>query len=205
MTIESLKKTCPWPPEKPLVSPDEQGWFSGWNIKKFKPLLNDVKLIVEIGSWLGLSTRFWLENSNATVICIDTWEGSEEHLADEQWAKKLPTLFDVFCVNQWGWRDRIIPIKNPSNRGLPLVKRHHITPGLIYIDGSHKYEDVLEELHLCDQLFPSAKLIGDDWNYCNPIYGMKKTVKKAVEDFCQIKNYDIDANQWAWIIEKNQT
>ena len=203
MSLESLKNAFPWPDSMPKLPPDPHGWFSKHNIKMFKPLLADAAVILEVGSWLGLSARFWLQNSKATVICIDTWQGSEEHFTEEEWASKLPKLYETFCVNQWQWRNRLIPIKKSSVEGLHTVASHEVAPDLIYIDASHSYEDVLADITAADMLFPKALIVGDDWNWKNFTRNDEKTVQAAVKDFCKKRNYTAKANHWAWVIERN--
>jgi hypothetical protein len=40
-----------------------------------------------------------------------------------------------------------------------------IVPDCIYVDASHHYEDVLQDLTMCLQRFPHARICGDDWDY----------------------------------------
>ena len=42
--------------------------------------VNNIKNILEIGSYEGRSALFFLKNfSNSTITCVDTWSGSDEH------------------------------------------------------------------------------------------------------------------------------
>ena len=40
-----------------------------------------------------------------------------------------------------------------------------IVPEVIYVDASHHYEDVLQDLSMCLARFPNARICGDDWDY----------------------------------------
>jgi len=170
----------------------------------FGTLVKDAKVIVEIGSWLGLSARFWLKKaSNAHVICIDTWKGSSEHVLEDEWRNRLPTLFETFCVNQWEWRDRVTPIRMKSIDGLLVLNKYDVNPDFIYIDGSHEYADVLADLSVAHSCFPDASLIGDDWNYVHKFPDRAyKTVQEAVKHFCKTMDFTVEANNWAWMIKK---
>ena len=135
-----------------------------------------MKVIVELGSWLGRSTRFLLDNApNATVIAIDHWDGSEEHLTDKKFATILPVLYETFLVNCWQYKNRLIPVKNSSLLGLQDVYNEKIKPDLVYIDASHDYDAVTKDLEKTFALFPNTIICGDDWGW--------DPVRTAVEDF----------------------
>ena len=54
-------------------------WFTGY-IPAWKNVFAATKVpenILEIGSFEGRSTCWLLENTQAHVTCVDTWEGSD--------------------------------------------------------------------------------------------------------------------------------
>lgn len=198
--LKKLKGDFPYPTIKPELPPDPHGWLSHHVEKMFKPLIKNTKCIIEIGSWLGLSTRFWLENSDAHVICIDTWEGSPEHQTLKGAMEKLPTLYETFIVNQWKWRDRVTPIKMWSTEALKLLTKYEIEPDFIYIDANHEFNDVYLDIVASRSCFPAALIGGDDWNFKNKLPGrnLEKTVQKAVRVYCGNFKEEFVANHWAW-------
>ena len=48
---------------------------------------------------------------------------------------------------------------------LKLLKEKGVIVDVIYIDASHHYDGVIRDITVALDLFPSAKLIGDDWDY----------------------------------------
>jgi predicted O-methyltransferase YrrM len=190
-----------FPVVKPTVSPDPHGWFNKLNKEM---LIDDVKkstIIVELGSWLGLSTRWLCDNSKATVYAIDHWNGSIEHQNRGDVKDKLPTLYDTFIVNCWDYKDRIIPIRGNSLDGLIELREIKVIPDLIYIDASHEYEDVLNDLEYSHKLFPSAVIIGDDWNWRQKKL-KRKTVQEAVMAFSKKYGVKVMNNGQAYKIIK---
>ena len=162
--LQALRSEFPWPKSRPVL--DEQATrHPGWGIPELLLKSNvsaDTKLVVELGSWLGESTRFLAQNApNATVVAIDHWEGSVEHV--EEFSDMLPTLYEAFISSCWDDRGQIIPIRRNSLDGLKVVSRFGLVPDVIYIDADHGYDSVASELALCHELFPTATLIGDDY------------------------------------------
>lgn len=200
--LDQLKTDFPFPTSKPEVPLDDHGWLSPHVKEMFKPLIKNMKLIVEVGSWLGKSTRFWLENSNAHIICIDTWEGSEEHQLMPEIINKLPTLYETFIANQWAWKERITPVRMWSSSALPLLSQYDIMPDFIYLDASHDANDVYVDLVTARNCFPNALIGGDDWNYKNRVRDDEKTVQHAVKLYCNFSGETYRANHWGWYLEK---
>lgn len=169
MSLEELKKKYPWPSEKPSVPPlyskgnTPEGWCHGNNVKMFEGLVNEkTKVIIDAGSWLGLSAWHFLRLApNATIICLDTWQGSAEH----QKNKLLPVLYETFLVNMWEYRDRIIPIRLNSMAGFWEIYKHLIKPDLIYIDMAHDKESVIQDVNIAWRTFPDAQICGDDYTW----------------------------------------
>lgn len=194
-----------FPNEKPNVKPDNHGWFNAHMAKFIKPFItSDTKVIVELGAWLGSSTRWLCENSTATIVSVDHWKGSIEHQGRKDVQDKLPTLYDTFIVNCWEYRDRIVPIRSNSTTGLHICKDLNIIPDLIFIDASHEYEDVLKDIQTADELFPKATLMGDDWSWKNRRLNGRFTVREAVKDFAKQTKISIYEDGRCWRLDKKQ-
>ena len=110
------------------------------------------------------------------MISIDHWQGSPEHQQRPEFRAMLPTLYESFLSQCWGQRDRIIPLRMTSLEGLQTVSNYGIEPDLVYVDAEHSYPAVMSELELARELFPRARLVGDDYDW----HG----VREAVESFC---------------------
>lgn len=196
-TIEHLKQANPYPATKPDVPPDNHGWFDEDRYGFLEYLNADQKLIVELGSWLGKSTRFILENSpNACVVAVDHWLGSDVHQDDARVQDKLPTLYETFIVNCWEHRNRLVPLKMNTIEGLHEVAKHGCQPDLIFIDASHRYDDVLKDLEETYRLFPESTICGDDW--CHTLDN--RGVRRAVKDFTKAHGLSYTHNKNFWCL-----
>lgn len=186
-----LREKYPWPTIKPNVLPDPQSMFS--NTQYMKKILNpNLTLIVELGSWLGGSTRFILDGApNSVVLAIDHWKGSPEHQNNE-WSHKLPTLYETFLVNCWHYRHRLIPMKTTTLQGLQDIYDAGLRPDLFYVDAGHDYDSVMADLEKIHTLFPTSHIVGDDWGW--------PTVRNAVIDFANKHRFSIFADDNFWDI-----
>lgn len=183
--LEQLKQKYSWPIRKPHIKPDSESLFA--NQAEMAALLNSrMQLIVELGSWLGGSTRFMLDHaSQATIIAVDHWRGSVEHYKNSHWAHKLPKLYETFLVNCWQYKDRLIPMRTTTLEGLQEIAALGLQPDLIYLDAAHEYEAVFADLEMAFKLFPKTILVGDDWSW--------PSVRQAVIDFARHYNLKIIA------------
>ena len=101
----------------------------------------------------------------AVVICVDHWLGTQEHREDEEWCKKLPTLYETFLVNLWEERKRVIPVRFTTVMALEEIHQRQIVPDLIYIDADHAYQAVYADVTTSLRLFPTSVICGDDWSW----------------------------------------
>jgi hypothetical protein len=145
------------------------------------------KTVIEVGAYLGASTLFLAQRA-AKVYSVDTWLGSLEfytlaHVnATPRFKNGYPTLYNQFAANMLlsGVGDKVYPIPLPSNLGAKLLHHYKIRADVVFIDASHEYEDVLEDLLAYSQLAPV--IIGDD-------YTTWEGVKRAVDDFSKVHKY----------------
>lgn len=172
--LTALADQYPWPAHPvPDLNPRHDLHFTGPGLHA---LLTEAlpahapEIIVEIGAWLGGSTRLIAETSAAQIICVDTWLGSEEHQAGRAWRERDPNradlmtrLFDQFVVNSFDLQDRVIPMRTTSVYALHHLRALDIIPDLIILDGAHDAYSVACELDLCRHFFPQAHVIVDDY------------------------------------------
>jgi hypothetical protein len=183
-----LRRAFPWPAAKPDVesSTEHAGWLGDGTDQALTSVLSDrTQVVVELGAWLGMSTRFIAEKSpHATVVSVDHWQGSPEHRARAEFRSILPTLYETFLAQCWSFRDRIVPLRMSTLEGLRTVARFGIDPDVIYIDAEHSYEAVTSELELASELFPRARLIGDDFDW--------RGVREAAQNFARRNGQDVE-------------
>lgn len=191
---------------------DLQGWmdpefetvFKNHAIKYDRPIV-----ILEIGSWKGLSTstmaRVCKENNiNAKIIAIDTWLG-----APEFWTTGLfdntrggsfnsvngyPMVYFTFIKNikKLGYDDIIIPLPLSSTCAVDVINYYKIKPDIIYIDAAHEYESVKQDIDMYRKLLnDNGMIFGDDYSKWWP------GVIKAVDD-C-FENKTINGVVWSHV------
>lgn len=152
-----------WPVNKPDIDPDPHGWFAPCVADRVKSLLRgDMKVVLELGAWMGMSTRFICDQvPQAQVITIDTWEGSTEHQGDP----RLATLYNTFVVNCWDYRHQLVPLRMTTKEGMKFLYDRGIEPEFIFIDADHSYEGVCADITDALTCWPNIIVVGDDWAY----------------------------------------
>jgi len=125
--------------------------------------------VLEIGSWEGLSSYFMLHTlPNATLTCVDTWEGADEHKSGRYATQDvLSNIEQAFDRNLSIFKDRLIKYKGTSYSFFNSCQADNRFD-LIYVDGSHHCDDVMIDAIKCfEMLEVGGVLIFDDylWRY----------------------------------------
>lgn len=189
-----------FPQPKNLLPLDLHGGFSDYNRSSLEEIFNKNEIFsaIEIGSWLGLSSVFLASKVKDKLYCIDPWEIQVEQKMVESWAQYENKLFDQFLSNiiHLKLESKIIPLKGFSHQILPDFNQK---VDLIFIDGSHKYEnvkfDIINSLKL---LKPNGIICGDDWGI--PLSNISEGVVRAVEEVAYELNRPIYSNNTFWRI-----
>lgn len=183
-----------------------QGWFSFYHLYTEMVEKYDNAIFLEIGTWKGKSAAYMateIANSgkNIKFYCVDTWEGSAEHLDPkncyyEPLLKTKDGLYAHFLKNIEHLKNYIIPIRKSSIEATENFKNNSLD--FIYIDASHDYENVKKDLNAW---FPKLKKGGTLAGHDYPTYS---GVRKAVDEFVKEKNLKFSIykqDRESWIIE----
>lgn len=143
---------------------DNHGWFFNGDYLETLITSRNAKTVIEVGSWLGLSTRFIATKvpDEGKVYAVDTWLGSPTetvHMEDP----RLPYLYQLFLSNVKHARltHKIIPIRMKS---LEAASALNINADLIYIDASHETNEVFQDILAWNKhLNTNGVICGDDW------------------------------------------
>lgn len=190
--------------------------LQGWN--SFSPVFGELveavrpKLIVEVGTWKGASAIHMADlcrdrGLDTKIVCIDTWLGAVEFWFAKEDDKErslqrccgYPQVYYQFLANvmKSGHQDAIIPLPNTSRIGSSILKSLGVKADLIYIDGSHEYLDVLNDLNDCHGLLaPNGVMFGDDYA---PHWA---DVQNAVQKFSADENIPFEEKLYFWIMRK---
>lgn len=143
-------------------------WFSK-NIPVWESLFARLRgrpnlQVLEIGSFEGRSACWLLEHvltgEDASLDCVDTFEGSMEHEIDQ-----IGTLglLDRFYENIKPWKTRVTVHIGRSETVLPGLDKSF---DVIYVDGSHTARDTLTDAVLAWRLLKVGGLmIFDDYEW----------------------------------------
>lgn len=182
-----------WSGEKPKIKEKLIGALREENKAELKRLCSELSkddIILELGAYYGLSTRFLAEHSKAKIITVDHFLGSKEHNERPYLKPLIPAMFQTFLVNLWDYQDRIQIFKGTTWQFFSGINRK-LNIKLIYIDASHETPDVLADLTSAYDIFPYAKICGDDWGW--------SSVREAIFMFLdKTRNCTISINGNFW-------
>lgn len=166
-----------------------KNWF---NPEPFKILnefknLNDINFL-EIGSFEGLSTNFFIDNyltgNNCFITCIDPWiEYSRSTVGNIQgWDDLInDQTYERFCSNTIDNRDKIIIHRNLSKNILPSLSCIY---NFIYIDGDHTTSSVLyDAVYGFQILLKNGIMIFDDYDWSYATESPKIAIDLFLSDY----------------------
>lgn len=130
---------------------------------------------------------------NSIVLSIDTWLGDMALWNLLNWKDTVlqhggtPQDYDCYVgeVQASTARHYIAPLRLNSQIAARLLHQKGVLADLIYVDGSHDYEDVLTDLHRFSRLLtPCGSMFGDDFSL--------EQVKAAVQKYSKDHGLKID-------------
>lgn len=185
-------------------------WFDISAKKNFETYLEGFKgkpdlKFLEIGPFEGKATVWMLENiltgPSSGIVCVDTFEGSDEHKA---LGVDTKNLLDTFMENTKKFKDRIILMHGVSQEVLRKEFFKSNQFDFVYIDGSHCAPDVLEDAVLSFRLLKKGGLmIFDDyeWKYNDdPVESPRLAIDAFLGIF--VKEYKLLLKSYQVVIEK---
>ncbi len=195
LLCSSLCAGMPEPYKSIKILPfDGHGWFGNADQLDMFLKNRDIRSVIEVGSWLGLSTRYIASSiaKDGVLYAVDTWAGSPQeavHLQDH----RLPFLYQQFLSNvvHAGLTDKIIPIRMNS---VEAAKALNIKATLIYLDASHDTQSVLTDIAVWfPHLEEGGVMCGDDWTW--------ETVRIAVVQMAKRLGKTVHASGNFWWYE----
>lgn len=169
-------------------------WF-GWAPPVWEQLVpmlpeRDPKIgrtFLEIGSFEGRSAVWTMEHmmqDNDHLFCVDTWEGGEEHGAED-----MGSVWERFCHNMEVARERFPNRYYESSKATSYEALSDMLGSsfdFVYIDGSHVAKDVLTDACMVWPLVkPKGIVVFDDY-----VWGDARDIlhrpKIAIDAFCNI-------------------
>lgn len=150
-----------------VLPPNMHGWFNPENRRLLKHIIrcNHPKVIVELGTWVGLSAIHIAEwaGEGSALYTVDHFKGNPSSQQNPDLQDLVPVLYEQFLSNviHHELTDRIIPVKMATDEAAEELQ---IIADLIYIDAGHEFDDVYNDIMTW---FPKLKkggiMCGDDY------------------------------------------
>ncbi len=139
------------------------GWMNAAELEWLRDKAKTRMVVVEVGCWMGITTRELARVTPGKVYAVDTWQGSEEHKKllngkDSDW------LFRCFQGNVNGFQN-VTPIRRHSVNAADEFKAMGICPDMVFIDASHDYENVKADILAWREVLATGGLLcGHDFD-----------------------------------------
>lgn len=151
------------------------GWMQRVELEWLALKASSRSRIAEIGAWQGRTTVALADNTPGMVFAVDTWEGSEEHMA---MLSEQPSdwLFGQFSKNV-GDRSNIRAIRKLSVDAAKEIPDGSLD--MIFIDAAHDYDNVKADiLAWRPKLRPGGLFCGHDFDAGR--VGVVKAVRELI-------------------------
>ena len=142
-------------------------WFSFIDLQKYKSI--PIRYL-EIGAFYGANLisvdKTYGSHPESKLYCIDPWEDYADY---PEYKNKQTSIYDQFIKNiqESGLEDKVIIKRGFSNLQLPTFE--DLFFDIIYIDGNHEPEYVLEDAVLSfRKLKVGGIMIFDDYGWGGP-------------------------------------
>jgi predicted O-methyltransferase YrrM len=166
------------------------------------PLMPSRKDFLEIGSYEGRSTTWIVENmmeeEGGHIVCIDTWEGGEEHKAAANDMSEVEKNFDhnmglLRASHPKAVIGKYVGLSTNNLGGLIGDEDGWLEHfDFIYIDGSHITKDVLTDACMAWPLLKKGGLmVFDDYTWGPPRDALHRP-KIAIDAFTNIFGEELE-------------
>jgi SAM-dependent methyltransferase len=163
------------------------GWMRPEELQWLAEQASTRKLICEVGSWMGRSTRAMADNlpEGGVLYAVDTWKGTPGPNECAKFLEGKPEdwLFEQFRNNFpaeyfEGPRHRVRPYQNTSLAGADYLCKHYQNRfDMIFLDAAHDYDNVKADIQAwAPFLKPGGLLCGHDFGGSFP--GVQKAVRE---------------------------
>jgi Methyltransferase domain len=212
--LAELGLASPFPRSLPVSAIlDLQGWAS--DHPYFSSLVEETRpaLIIEVGTWKGASAINMAKaareiRADVTVLCVDTWLGSNEVLWSDPALRPLlalrngiPQVYQQFLANivLSDLTDTVFPMPMTSTCAAALLSRFSIAADLIYVDAGHSEREVYGDLiHFWPLVRTGGVLFGDDY------WTTWDGVIKAVNRFAHEPALPLETSAGKWVFRKGR-
>ena len=136
--------------------------------------------IVEIGAWMGVTTRALADNTSGSVTVIDSWDGGTDvPIQDILKGKPADWAYNQFLANTSDLTNLVVFRKDSLAAACEFASWGGKFD-MIFLDASHDYESVIGDLLAWRPLLSEGGLLcGDDFSEVH-FPGLVKAVKEVL-------------------------
>lgn len=170
-------------------------WFNYVDLNAYKD--KPIKYL-EIGTFYGANVlsvaKTYGAHKDSKLYCVDPWEDYEDY---PEYKDKQQSIYNTFLnnVENSGEKDKLVVTRGYSNIEIPKFQDDFFD--IIYIDGNHEPEYVMEDAVLSfRKLKKDGIMIFDDYGWGGPdltqsgidgfVKGYHKRIKWIAEDSSQV-------------------
>lgn len=126
-----------------------ESWFSHHDLDRFVPKTTDKIKMLEVGSFEGRSTVWFLENillnDNSTITCVDPWTTYSQNsdtfnsyfTSESEWDFRNHKRTFLHNIYNSGSMEKVNIIQDSSHLALPKMITNGEKFDIIFIDGNH--------------------------------------------------------------------
>lgn len=155
------------------------GWLNADEATWLAEQAHRSKMIAEIGSWMGRSTRAICDNTDGLVFAVDTWKGT----IDDPNFPPEPSenyFYDQFTNNLGDhlWTGKLTAMKMTSLEAAAKFAGH-VKFDFIFVDAAHDYVSVRNDILAWKPLLADGGMLsGHDYDLAYP--GVVQAVRELV-------------------------
>jgi predicted O-methyltransferase YrrM len=150
------------------------GWMSGLELEWLAQTAKDKKVIIEVGSFKGRSTRALADNTNGTIYAVDLWDGARQLYEVYNPNSTDEALVHYIVMHQNGTdqtqKEFESNLSNHILSGRVIIVRDVFTnmyvhnPDFIFIDAIHEYQALKDDVAHALRMMKSGILSGHDYH-----------------------------------------
>lgn len=157
-----------------------KGWMAESELLWLAARSAESRVVVEVGSYKGRSTRALADHCPGVVYAVDPWDNyANDDGTTAKWID-LKAAWPQFYANL---RDHIDSGKLIVHQGVLSTAPglYGLKPDMIFIDGDHRYEAVMEDIRVAQRVIrPGGLLCGHDYKH-NSWPGVKRAVDEVFQ------------------------
>ncbi len=175
-----------------------QGWFDFQNhYTRMVDQAVDGAHFVEVGTWKGTSAAYMaveIANSGKKIQfdCVDTWQGSDEAVHQNDHHVKNNSLYEHFIDNMKPVTGFYKPVRMTSVEAAGQYQDNSLD--FVFIDAGHTYEDVRADIVAwLPKVKPGGWIGGHDYPWCE---GVRRACKELIPNHTPDPSWNVVEDRW---------